>query len=176
MLTVKRIDQLKDIFIGWSHKEINIAYQMLLFLKKVSVDQEEFSEFADYIQKNRFYSAKAFKNFSGLESIWIHEHPYECPECGSRMLIADVNNKKCTIVGGKWKSVWTCTNLKKCGHQIWKTKPAIFEIKKFAKPFYDKWEMANIDELISDKTDEFLRKKTKEYLNKKNNCGGCGGK
>lgn len=172
MLNIDRLKYFKDLFIGWNEKEINIAYQMILFLKKVKVDLEEFEEYANHVQKNRFYNEKAKRNFAILEMIWQEENPEKCPECGSPMFIADVNDKKCTMVGGKWKSVWTCKNIKECGHQIWKKKPTIFEIKKRMKPFYDKWGAAPLEELISDKIDKLVRKRLQSYKSE-NNCGGC---
>ena len=169
MMTLKRLGYLRELFSGWSEKEINLTYQMLLFTKKAQIDLEEFEDFANTLQLERFNNKRADINLYKLQQIWARENAVVCPECGAPMNVADVNNKKCTMVGGKWRSVWTCANVRECGHQIWNKKPAAFEFKKWMKPFYDKWGNSSIAELTSKETEENIRLRFKAIQKR---CGG----
>lgn len=136
-MNLKNIRKYAQIFSGWSRKEVDIAYQMLFFLKKVNVTLEEFKGYASYLQEESFYRVKARQNIFIMMLEHQQKHSKKCPECGAVMNIEGVNISKCTqIADKKIQSVWSCSDRKGCGHQIWNTKSDFFYIKQRNRNFF----------------------------------------
>lgn len=163
-------EELKDIFIGWNQKEINIAWQMIIFLRKVNVTIEEFESFAEYQQIQSFNHAKEIRNILYLRSEIFKELSRECPLCRKKMVLYPVNSSKCTQVPNKkLNSVWSCPDEKGCGEQIWNQKDAMFYIRKMEKKF-----KKIIDEMSQEEILEL--DVPRDFYKSFRASGGCGGK
>jgi len=69
----------------------------------------------------------------------------ECPECGGKMKIEDVNTCKGSIIPGGWKSVFTCLRERECGHQLYLRESGRSVINRILrdKKVMDKYKLTN---------------------------------
>jgi hypothetical protein len=47
-----------------------------------------------------------------------HANVRRCGMCGRYMVLERVNHQPCCMIGGPWKSMWSCTDLINCGQSI----------------------------------------------------------
>lgn len=58
-----------------------------------------------------------------------------CPMCGNGMVLAEVNNRPCSQVGGGFHSLWYCIDGTGCGYESYKEEPYVQEYVKYMKEF-----------------------------------------
>lgn len=165
-MTLKEIAKFKEIFTGWSEKEINIAYQMILFLDKVRVPLGDFEEYAKYLQNQAFYTEKARQNLFFMQIEFLEKNSRKCGKCGTIMDLGAVNTAKCNqIPDKKIKSVFTCLNIE-CTHQVWSQKSSFEYENQLNKRFLKTVEGMTEKEIADLNIDR------SKYKLRKNN-GGC---
>lgn len=53
-----------------------------------------------------------------------------CPQCGAIMNLSPVNTVSGDQVGGSWKSMWMCSDVFGCGHEIYSEAEMVVEAEK----------------------------------------------
>ena len=142
-MKLEELQRLIVVFSGWNAREINIAWQMLLFLRKVDLTIDKFEEYAEFRQVQTQHEVDYTGRMFYLRSKFFKEDARTCDECGNKMLLQPVNVSDCTRVGNRrLNSVWTCDDRKGCGHQVWNSKSASFYINRTQKKFDEKYKVA----------------------------------
>lgn len=176
-MLVGELKKYNELFTGWSRKEVNLTSQMIKFCRIANLTIEDFERYADYLEKQQFLSEKAAQNEFLMLAEYITKHIKRCDECGKPMNVSDVNISDCTRVPGKSKSVWTCTDMRGCGNQVWNTKPSFFHMNKLERAFLKTIEGITLEELADSKVDRskikfFYRPAAARNKQPKKPCGG----
>lgn len=130
-------DRYNEIFTGWSPKDINIAWQMILFLRKVNVSLEEFERYAEFRQTEQFEHFVYSTNVFYLRRKIFERESEKCPECGTPMYIYPINTTRCNQIPNKRiNSVWYCPDERNCGYEKFNHKDAAFYLRKLEKAFH----------------------------------------
>lgn len=166
-MDIKEELEYSTIFIGWSPKEINLAYQMLIFLRKVDISTDAFEEYAEFLQVTAVDNNLVSRNSFFIRSAVFEKEALVCPDCGSRMFLYPVNATKCTQIPNKRiNSVWSCPNERECGNQVWNHKDAGYYISRMEKVFIKKLESMSREEILAIEIPKDYHKKFKSK------CGG----
>jgi hypothetical protein len=138
-ITLEDMERFGKLFAGWTTQQINIAWQMILFLRKARVSIEEFEQYAEFVQSIQVRQKKASIKYFYLKDKFFRENSLDCPDCGEKMVLEAVNHSNCARVPGGWKSVWTCSNLRECGKQVWNKKTIFFYTRRIERKFKQKY-------------------------------------
>lgn len=179
-MILKEIEKFNTIFTGWSRKEINIGYQMILFLRKLNIGIDKFEEYAKYLQQDFYNTVKMDQNIKLKMFEHYEENGKKCPDCGLLLSIDNVNISNCTSLNDKKiKSVFTCPNMEGCGYQEWNKNNASYYIRKINKGFWKMIENMSDKELLEldvDRSKVKFMYNTDQFSEQPKRPGGCGKK
>jgi hypothetical protein len=98
-----------------------------------------------------------------------------CPDCGKKLTIMDVNTTKCNQIGGTAKSMWQCGDIFGCGYETESDNGRMEELEKLGIP-----KMVAPMQPQPSVRDSSMRRRAASHVSRqaaapvaKKPCGGC---